>query len=262
MEDGISKRYRYALQQAQHTDRLDCLHVSDLIKECDRYTWYNNRLPMKPSQSLEEMKSLIWGQILHKVVRLDRNHNEYNELELFYNWKEDKIGNEEDKLLLDEPDLRYDYLAGSIDDLIEIDGQWVICDKKTTGSFKYFKNDRTNANRGHVMQTSIYAVLAKICHNIDVEFGCNIYIDNGNSDNERAIEPAIKVYRLDDFDKTYKFMIDRCKEVRSVLTTDNLPPSTENWMCYKACPHSAMCSRDENPNIINVDIERHELEDK
>lgn len=266
VEDEVKMRYIGGLRRALHTDRLDCLHVSDIIKECDRYTWYNNRLPVRPSQSLEQEKSLIWGQILHKVVDLIEKDDEKNEFELFYNWADKTIGSDEDRAKLDTYTLKYNFLAGSIDDLIEVDGDWVICDKKTTksNSLKYLKSDRNSAKKEHILQTSIYAVLLKLCHGIEAKWGCNIYIDNGNGEDERTIDPVIKIYKLNDFDTTYDFIIKRCKEVSEALRSDKLPDKTVNWMCTNVCPHWQKCSANENPNINieNVTTERHELEDK
>ena len=86
----------------------------------------------------EDMKSMFYGQAVHKVTNLSTNRED-NELFFGYNYEEDKpVTYEEAKAMKPDDPKHLDIIYGSADDLIEVDGELVIVDKKTTGSIDYF----------------------------------------------------------------------------------------------------------------------------
>ena len=233
IENDIYFKYQAARVRALHTDRIDCIHVSDLIKECKRYVVYDKITPPEyKSSNTEEMKSLFFGQILHKTVILDEKRNE---IPLLYDWTRD-VGFSEDMAELDDGN-RWNYLAGSIDDLIQVKGEWVIVDKKTTGSIDWFRKKDQRPNEYHKAQINFYRVLLKKCLGIDAKWGCNIYISNC-IDNEKRDAPAVIPYKLNDIDKTMPLLTSGCQEIKTYMTQRKLPQATKNFLCDGMCPYA------------------------
>ena len=72
--------YRKAQIEAMGTERLGVIHVSDLIKPCMRNVMYNKFVPHEYKQmTTEDMKSMFYGQAVHKVTNLSTNRED-NEL--------------------------------------------------------------------------------------------------------------------------------------------------------------------------------------
>jgi len=152
-----------------HSDRLPCIHVSDLLKPCSRYVVYGKIFPAEfSSMNTEDMKSLIYGQMIHKEIKLDK---ENNEIPLMINWETgESFTLPEDVNSLFKGDKEWDFLTGTIDDLIYVKGEPVIVDKKTTGSIDYFKRFGKPSD-SHKPQINMYRVLLKKCLGIDAKWG-------------------------------------------------------------------------------------------
>ena len=84
LEDVANKAY-FAMRKAQvaamQTERLGQIHVSDVIKPCMRYVIYNKTTPSN-GMSTEDMKSLLYGQLVHSKTFLGKK--EHNEMFLGY----------------------------------------------------------------------------------------------------------------------------------------------------------------------------------
>ena len=168
--------FRRAQVEALKTERLGVIHVSDIIKPCMRNVIYNKIQP-NTGMSTEDYKSLYFGQIVHSNSMIAKE--EHHEKFLAYNYVKDEPLTREEALQIPPEDPEHlDIIYGSIDDLLEIDGKWVICDKKTTGSIDYFSRYNSKPSESHVDQINRYRVLLKKCYDIDAEFGCVIYISN------------------------------------------------------------------------------------
>ena len=118
--------YRKAQMEAMGTERLGVIHVSDLIKPCMRNVMYNKFVPHEYKQmTTEDMKSMFYGQAVHKVTNLSTNRED-NELFFGYNYEEDKpVTYEEAKAMKPDDPKHLDIIYGSADDLIEVDGDRV-----------------------------------------------------------------------------------------------------------------------------------------
>jgi len=212
-----------------NSDRLPCIHVSDLLKPCQRYVVYSKIFPPEySSMNTEDMKSLIYGQMIHHEIKLDK---ENNEIPLLWNWLEDKPL--EDWFTDDENWHKgnpWDHLSGTIDDLIYVKGEPVIVDKKTTGSIDYFKRFGKPSD-SHKPQINMYRVLLKKCLGIDAKWGANLYISNCISpDDKKRDAPVIIPYKLQDVEETEKMMIERI-----------IPEGTKNFMCDGMCNFAQRC---------------------
>ena len=126
--------------KAIETERLGNIHGSDLIKPCLRNVMYGKFI--KQSTNADSIRSLFYGQAVHKVTMLN-DDEKYNEMFLGYDYvKDEPISLEEAQALKPDDPRHLDIIYRSIDDLIKVEDEWVICDKKTTGAttkqgFKY-----------------------------------------------------------------------------------------------------------------------------
>ena len=132
--------FRKSQAEVMHSPRLGKIHVSDLIKPCMRYVIYK-KISSSSGMNTEELKSLYFGQLVHAHSQLAEK--EHHEKFLGYNYVEDKVVDLEWAKGLKEDDPKHlDIIYGSIDDLIMIEDEWIICDKKTTGAIDYFSKYR------------------------------------------------------------------------------------------------------------------------
>jgi len=222
------------------SDRLPCIHVSDLLKPCQRYVIYSKIMPPEfKSSTTEDMKSMIFGQMIHKQIKLDK---ENNEIPLLYNWVKDKVLEDwfTDDKNWHEGNL-WDHLSGTIDDLIYVKGEPIIVDKKTTGSIGYFKKFGKPSDN-HKEQTNFYRVLLKKCLNIDAKWGANLYISNCVTPEDKGRdEPVIIPYKLNDMEKTEPIMMEKCKQIKEYMTKKIIPGPTYNYMCNGFCNYAQRC---------------------
>ena len=120
---------------AMGTERLGIIHVSDLIKPCMRNVMYGKFIPQEfKTMTTEDMKSMFYGQAVHKVTNLSTKPED-NELFLAYDYEKDEpiSYKEAQKIKQDDP-RQLDIIYGSIDDLLEVDGELIKVYKKTTKS--------------------------------------------------------------------------------------------------------------------------------
>ena len=127
--------------------------------------------------STEDMKSLYFGQLVHSNSQLAEL--EHHEKFLGYDYVEDKVVDLEWAKGLKEDDPKHlDIIYGSIDDLIKVKGEWVIVDKKTSGSIGNFSRSNSRVSDQHKIQINQYAALLKKCYGIEAKRGCVIYLSN------------------------------------------------------------------------------------
>ena len=249
LEDVENKAYfamRKAQVKAMETERLGLIHVSDVIKPCMRYVIYSKITP-STGMSTEDMKSLYYGQLVHSRTVLGKP--EHNEMFLGYNWVRDEPISLEEAQKIPEGDPKHlDMIYGSIDDLIQVGDEWVICDKKTTGSIDYFKKDRVGASDTHVDQINKYAVLLKKCYDIDAVKGCVIYMPNSISRETKDIVKP-KAFKLKPKEETLTDMVEKARIIKNALTKKLLPERTKCFLCDSMCPYATKCFTDERESF-------------
>jgi len=246
VDKAVYFAYRKAQMEAMKTERLGVIHVSDLIKPCMRYTMYGKFTPHEHKQmTTEDMKSMFYGQAVHKVTNLSTNPDD-NELFLAYDYEKDvPLTYEEAKSLpLDDP-RQLDIIYGSIDDLIDVDGELVIVDKKTTGSIDYFQRPTSKASESHVQQINCYRVLLNKCYNRDAKRGCNVYISNSVSKEKRDI-PVPITYKLAKPEEYLNMMVTNARVIKNALLSKELPERTRCFLCDGMCPYINQCFGEEN----------------
>jgi hypothetical protein len=233
--------FRRAQVEALKTERLGVIHVSDIIKPCMRNVIYNKIQP-NTGMSTEDYKSLYFGQIVHSNSMIAKE--EHHEKFLAYNYVKDEPLTREEALQIPPEDPEHlDIIYGSIDDLLEIDGKWVICDKKTTGSIDYFSRYNSKPSESHVDQINRYRVLLKKCYDIDAEFGCVIYISNRIEKDKRE-KPVILSFKLRPIEETLKDMIEKSRIIKNSMNDCTLPERTKCYLCDGMCNFASMCFED------------------
>ena len=133
LQDDVYFRFRKAQVRAMETVREGMLHVSDIISPCMRMVHYRKTDP-NPSMTTESMRALYMGQIIHAHSMLSDN-KKLHEIKLAYNYVEDKVVDlpklvdPKSKTYLKPDDPKwYDILIGSIDDLVKVGVDYMICD--------------------------------------------------------------------------------------------------------------------------------------
>jgi len=240
IEEEVYFRYRKAQQDVLHTKRIKCIHVSDLISPCNRKVVYSKIWPEEwSSTNSETQKSLFFGQMLHKVIKLD----ERNETGMLWDYVTDSTINCTDKNIKERP---WDFISGSIDDIVRVKGEDVLVDIKTTGSIDYFKSvasGRFKKNEGHVAQLNMYRVLYNKVFNKDISWGVNLYIENCVS-KETKEKPITIPFKLSDIEKTEPLMIERAAMIKQYMTNKMLPSRTKNYLCDGMCDYATKCFTD------------------
>lgn len=241
IENEVYFAFRKSQVEAMKTQRLGVIHVSDIIKPCMRNVIYKKTLP-DTGMSTEDFKSLYFGQIVHSNSMLAKP--EYHEMFLAYNYVRDEPLTKTEALAIPIEDPEHlNIIYGSIDDLLEIDGKFVICDKKTTGSIDYFQRATAKPSESHVDQLNRYRVLLKKCYDIDAEFGCVMYISN-SVDKEKRDQPVPISFKLKPIEETLTDMVEKARIIKKSMTDCTLPERTKCFLCDGMCSYASMCFGD------------------
>lgn len=239
VEDHAYFLMRKAQVKAMGTERLGVFHVSDIIKDCMRYPAYSKQFKKK-MMTTEDYKSLYFGQVIHS--NSDVAEPDKHEIFLAYDYENEvPISYEEAKSIPEEDPRQLNILYGSIDDVIEVKGEYVICDKKTTGSIDYFTKKRDKKpNDVHMKQINVYRSLLKKCHGIDAKYGCVIYVPNSVSKEDRdKVHPMY--FKLEDISDTDVWVKKNLETLQHFKITGELPERTRNYLCDGFCPYALEC---------------------
>ena len=231
---------RRAQMEAMETERLGKIHVSDVIKPCDRYTIYGKIYPKM--MSTEDTKSLYFGQVVHSNSQLadDEHHEKF----LAWDYVEDKpLTYEEAKAIPEDDPKHLDIIYGSIDDLMKVGDKWVICDKKTTGSIGYFSKATSKPSDSHKDQINRYRVLLHKCYGINADFGCVIYISNKIEKDVRD-KPVCLSFKLQPYEDIVEDMKRKATIIKDALLNKTLPKRTKCFLCDGMCPYASKCFTD------------------
>jgi len=221
--------------------RAGKVHVSDVIKPCMRYVYYQKTNP-RPTMDTESMRPLFFGQAVHSLTQLA--DPEFHELTLAYDVIADKpVDLKTIKLKSDDPRW-YDILIGTIDDVLKIDGEWVITDKKTTGSIDYFSRYNSKPSDSHVDQINVYRLLLSKCKGMDSKMGAVIYISS-SINKEKKDKPIIMPFKLKEISETLETVKKNQQVIKTAMLDDKVPERTKNYLCDGMCPHATFCFSDD-----------------
>ena len=247
INEEVYFQFRRSQMEAMHTERLGVIHVSDIIKPCMRNVIYKKTIP-DSGMSTENAKSLYFGQVVHSNSQVAKD-DKYHEMFFAYDYVRDVSLTREEALEIPPDDPRHlDIIYGSADDVLKIDGKWVICDKKTTGSIDYFSKATSKASDSHKDQINRYKVLLKKCYDIEADFGCIIYISN-RIEKDKRDKPAILSFKLRPVEETLEDMINKSNIIKDALTNKVLPERTKCFLCDGMCDYASMCFTDERSSF-------------
>jgi len=237
IEDDVYFAFRKTQSNVLETGRIDCLHVSDLIKECQRMVVLNKIKPIIGFDTTSA-KRLYLGQLVHNqsdMTNLDLPLH-MHEVPFLYNWVTDEAV-DGDTFHGIHSSAKWDYIAGSADDIRKVGEKYIICDKKTTdkvgNKIKYGPSDENK------LQLNMYRVLLKKNYGIDAEWGCNIYVDIDCNTDRDVVAPI--AYKLRPIEETLDIMVQAAETLKGYLTSKTIPPVTRCYLCDGYCPHATFC---------------------
>ncbi len=175
---------------------------------------------------------------LGNLVHAHSNMSNINmhEVPLLYNWVTDE-GVDGDTFHGIHPSTKWDYLAGAIDDVIKIDDEYIICDKKTTAKIE--NKVRWGPSDENKLQLNMYRVLLKKCYGIDAKWGCNVFVDI-DPDSERGLVHPV-AYKLRPIEETLDTMISTAEALKDYITKGVLPPVHKCYLCDGMCDFATTC---------------------
>ena len=237
IEDDCYFAFRKTQSQVLETNRIDCLHVSDLIKECQRMVVLNKIKPIIGFDTTTA-KRLYLGQLVHNQSDMSNVDLpiHMHEVPFLYNWVTDE-GVDGDTFHGIHPSTKWDYIAGSADDIRKVGDKYIICDKKTKtkmdGLARYGPSDENK------LQLNMYRVLLMKNYGIDAQWGCNVYVDV-NTESPRDIVLPI-AYKLKPIEETLNTMVQSAEALKGYLMSKEIPPVHKCYLCDGYCPHATFC---------------------
>lgn len=203
------------------------IHVSDLVSDCMRKPWYRLRGFEEDKKTFAQALPLVHGTMLHECVDLGGIEHEVSLAANIDKMKPAGYTNARRKANY------YDIVQGAMDDLVEIDDELIICDKKTTRQIP------KEISLQYKTQLNIYKLLYYINNDIDVKKGAIIYIDKTTAWNKHKTI----VFDLLDIGEIKQFVLDRL----ALLERQQLPPRKESFLCHW-CPFIDECK----PNVFRA----------
>lgn len=121
------------------------------------------------------------------------------------------------------------WITGYIDHFIEVDGERLIIEVKSTKSLTYINEPSEH----HVAQATLYMKGSR------TKKALIIYVEKPTF--------QLKIFEIA-FDKIlYHKVVKKMAETFNFIKTKNLPPKTESWECKKYCIFKEHCDKNYNP---------------
>jgi|FLMP01.1.fsa_nt_emb CRISPR/Cas system-associated exonuclease Cas4 (RecB family) len=213
VEDIIDNLYEQSIINKCASDPTrKSIHVSDLTSDCMRKAWYRLNDHAIDLRDFKKSLPLVHGTALHEVCNLGGLEHE---LSMFCNVKTGKIKTDNDSL--------FDCVKGSMDDLVEIDGELFICDKKTTK-----KSIPKEAPDTYKTQMNIYKLLYYITTGVEIERACIVYIDKSSAWERHKT----RCFDLLPLDEIRKFVVDKLVQLDTKVAPAKVPTYLCPWCSY------------------------------
>lgn len=248
LKSDIEKYVLEAFQNAQDSvlkkstgSRIRTWHVSDFVSPCIRKTYYQKLYPQWDMD--DDKRSALWiGTMVHEFSTLSDMH----EVTMCYDIEEDVALSPQEVRQMGTANTK-NIITGTFDDLIKINNDYVLVDKKTWNGRGY---NKTEPDEGYVNQLNIYRVLLKESFGIDAKFGALLYLDKTNN-----MTPLPIAFKLDPIGKTKKMM----REILNTLSNGNVPDASPCFLCNGRnrqkkiyCPYLDKCNEDNNKQTIEI----------
>jgi CRISPR/Cas system-associated exonuclease Cas4 (RecB family) len=198
------------------------VHVSALTN-CIRKAWYSMHADKQPPLDYKSICNFFLGHILHKHAVLGNR----NEVKMAVNLRT--------MTKIDDPNTinefnKFDCVVGTADDIIELEGDIIIADKKT---FNGARNTPKAPDPAYVTQINIYKLLLYVCEGIEAKYGCILYLDKSKS----FQDPIPFTFELDPIEKIKTETIKKLDYLKMLI-----PPEREiTWKC-NYCDFKKICN--------------------
>ena len=161
-----------------------------------------------------------------------------NELTMCYDIK-NKVALDP-QLVKDLPeDQKSDVITGTLDDLIRINGEYVIVDKKTWNN--KWGYEKKAADPFHMLQVQVYTLQLFAAYGIHAKLGCILYLDKAD-----GLCSSQFIFPTDPFEKIQEFLEVTLAKLKQDLPEAN--PST--FLCNRKnregkvyCPYIDECKK-------------------
>ena len=216
--EEVIKRFREAQKQLVSAEkRSKTVHASHITGDCMRKTWYEFRENPEPL-TVQSISNFYIGQILHSNAKLGKR----NEIKF--------SGNVRTMTPIPVKDINannmFDCVTGTADDLIEMEGDLIIADKKTWSSLRinyraggtYEKKELLEPDEQYKRQLNIYKLLIYICEGIEARKGCLLYLDKATS----FQEPKPFVFDLQPVDEIRSWVVERLDKIKQLIEPDRV----------------------------------------
>ena len=216
--ENVINRFK-AVQKKKVTGeyRAPTVHVSHLVGECMRKPWYDFH-EEKPPLDYSSICNFFAGTILHENAPLSKR----NEVPLGANIRTMKPIKSED---VNDTNL-FDCVTGTVDDIIEFEGDIIITDKKTCKAVK------KEPDESYITQINIYKLLLWINEGIEADYGSIIYLNKVTS----FKDPQCFVFKLKSIEAIEKDIIQKLDQ----LKCKDPPERVTSWKC-NWCEFAKIC---------------------
>ena len=231
VESIVYTRFRdYQNQFVNGSGRLNTIHVSDIIQECLRKSYYSAKYPKEADNRLKGI--LYIGQAIHNLSEIGDMH----ELTMCYDFANNKPMDMDEVKKATKRAQRY-ILTGTCDDVI-FDKKYgaIIVDKKTWSSKGWVKKEPSIE---HVRQLNAYRFLLKKTRGIDAKYGVVLYLDKYTE----METPLPMMVELEDIKVTEDIIRDKIN-----ILNNGMPEPNIHWMCNGKnrngiiyCPYKEEC---------------------
>lgn len=209
------------------SERTRTVHVSTLIGSCMRKPWYEFHQPELPVD-YQSICNFFLGTILHENVELGKR----NEVPVSANMRTMtplKAGE------INKQNF-YDCITGTIDDLVDVDGETIIVDKKTANRIP------EQPAPEHVLQINIYKLLLFINEKIEINRGAILYLDKPSS----FKESKCFVFDLMSLDEIKKMVTEKLGQLKMDSEPRRIVTDKCDW-----CPFLKICDPYNNGGFRN-----------
>lgn len=228
LQDAVYYGFRQRQYKSMSTNvREGIFHVSDLVQDCMRNSFYNHMKAIpKGSMDTGAMSIFFAGESVHRML--------------------DSVFDDETKMKWDvvrdcQPDNKsnpLDVLHGECDAVysMDIDGEVMKCivDYKTwlSNGWKMSK-----PKEEHVRQINMYKYLLRKTKDWDISYGSVIYLDFA----DRMAKPLVFTFALEPLQDIEAEIRGKLQELRYAAETGDLPERVKSWKCDGYCPHAERC---------------------
>jgi CRISPR/Cas system-associated exonuclease Cas4 (RecB family) len=248
IEKGVLELVKSSIMGGERS-RSGSIHVTALTGPCMRKPYYEI-LGEEQTRDYKSMAVMKLGTIVHELIILDKKNNE---MALAGNIRK-MIPISPKKIT---PMNFFDCISGKVDDIVNINGELVIVDKKTYSSVtartaedpeaKYYgKYEKKELDEDYVFQLNEYKLLYYLkTGGTEIKTGAIVYLDTAT----RFIRPKVFETKLMSIEEIKQKVIEKLDILKKASQTGELPDRSISWRCRYTCPFTKICKPEEDPRF-------------